>query len=73
MFHLEYVHYRRQYVRCGRKCKRCPHGPYWYAYQKSNGKLSKTYIGRELPEQVVARVRQLWPELADRLLTHADS
>jgi len=23
----------------------CPHGPYYYAYWKENGKLKKKYIG----------------------------
>lgn len=73
-FHLEYLHYRRQYVRCGNPpCKKCPHGPYWYAYQHSMGKMKKIYVGKNLPEAVIASVRRNWPELADRLLSRCDS
>jgi len=40
--------YREEYVKCGRpNCKRCPHGPYTYAYWRENGKLVKKYVGRE--------------------------
>lgn len=73
-FNVEHVHYRRQYVKCGRiVCKKCPHGPYWYAYQKSRGRLLKTYIGRELPERVIDHVKRLFPELADHLLRYTDT
>lgn len=38
-------------VKCGRKgCKKCPHGPYWYAYRKENGKTKKRYVGKVKPE-----------------------
>ena len=47
------VTYRLESVRCGKDgCKTCPHGPYWYAYFRENGKLRSRYIGRELPEDV---------------------
>jgi hypothetical protein len=46
------VDYRQQYVRCGRRCSACPHGPYWYAYWKENGQSRSQYIGRELPADV---------------------
>ena len=45
------VTYRQERVRCGRtNCTRCPHGPYWYAYWREDGRLRSRYIGRELPE-----------------------
>ena len=45
------VTYRRQEVRCGKRgCTRCPHGPYWYAYWREDGRLKSRYIGRDLPE-----------------------
>lgn len=45
---------RLEYVRCG-KCKKCaeggyPHGPYWYKYRYSSGKVRKTYHGKQQPE-----------------------
>ncbi len=47
------VHYRRQHVRCGKEgCTRCPHGPYWYAYWREDGRLRSRYVGKELPEGV---------------------
>lgn len=41
--------YRREHVRCGRPgCTTCPHGPYWYAYWKEDGRTRKRYVGRTL-------------------------
>jgi hypothetical protein len=46
------VTFRQEAVRCGRKnCRRCPHGPYWYAYWREGGRLRSRYIGKELPEE----------------------
>lgn len=45
------VSYRQEMVRCGREnCSRCPHGPYWYAYWREEGRMRSRYIGKELPE-----------------------
>ena len=45
------VTYRLEQVRCGKDgCSRCPHGPYWYAYWRENGRLRSRYIGKHLPE-----------------------
>lgn len=42
--------YRQEQVRCGKPaCSTCPHGPYWYAYWKEDGRTRKRYIGRHLP------------------------
>ncbi len=42
--------FRYETVRCGKEnCTRCPHGPYWYAYWKENGRTRSRYIGRKLP------------------------
>jgi hypothetical protein len=49
------VTYRLESVRCGKpNCGSCPHGPYWYAYFREEGKQRSRYIGRELPEAVKA-------------------
>ena len=49
------VTYRLEMVRCGKAgCASCPHGPYWYAYFREDGRLRSRYIGRELPEEVKA-------------------
>jgi hypothetical protein len=44
------VTYRHEEVRCGKRgCTRCPHGPYWYAYWREDGRLKSRYIGKTLP------------------------
>jgi len=44
------VSYRLEPVRCGKPgCTRCPHGPYWYAYWREEGRLRSRYIGKTLP------------------------
>lgn len=44
------ITFRYETVRCGKpNCSRCPHGPYWYAYWKENGRTRSRYIGRSLP------------------------
>ena len=49
--------YRQEEVRCGKHgCTRCPHGPYWYAYWKEEGRTRKRYIGRQLPGEPMAPV-----------------
>ncbi|MFN2589175.1 MAG: hypothetical protein ABR518_00175 [Actinomycetota bacterium] len=42
--------YRQQFVRCGKSgCTRCPHGPYWYAYWREDGRLRSRYVGKDPP------------------------
>jgi hypothetical protein len=44
---------RYETVRCGKaNCTRCPHGPYWYAYWKEDGRTRSRYVGRTLPQRV---------------------
>lgn len=44
------VTYRQEEVRCGKQgCTRCPHGPYWYAYWREEGRMRSRYIGKTLP------------------------
>jgi hypothetical protein len=42
------VTYRLEKVFCGKGCKGCPHGPYWYGYWKEGGKTRSKYIGKRL-------------------------
>lgn len=43
------VTYRQQSVRCGKdSCRSCPHGPYWYAFWREDGKMRSRYIGKTL-------------------------
>ncbi len=42
--------FRHEKVKCGKPgFKRCPHGPYWYAYWKVNGTTKKRYVGKKDP------------------------
>ena len=48
------ITYHQQMSYCGKaRCSKCRtgigHGPYWYAYQTVNGRIKRTYIGKELP------------------------
>ena len=63
--------YRQERVRCGKMtCSSCPHGPYWYAYWKQDGRTRKRYIGRHLPgepmEAVVPSEEDAQPHTAPR-------
>lgn len=41
--------YQSEKVKCGKaQCRSCPHGPYWYAYFRRDGKLRSKYVGIEL-------------------------
>ena len=45
------VSLRRQWVRCGKAtCGKCPHGPYWYAYWREEGRRRSRYVGKLLEE-----------------------
>ncbi len=45
------VTFRLEEVRCGKaSCTRCPHGPYWYAYWREDGKVRKRYLGTAKPK-----------------------
>jgi hypothetical protein len=42
---------KEERIKCGKSCLMCPHGPYYYAYWKSDrGKLKKKYIGTRFDE-----------------------
>lgn len=36
-------------MRCGKRCGTCPHGPYWYSYERENGRQRRRYCGRDDP------------------------
>lgn len=47
------VSLRSQWVKCGKDtCNRCPHGPYWYAYWREDGKRRSRYVGKLEDESV---------------------
>jgi hypothetical protein len=48
--------YQLEWVRCGNKrCKACPHGPYWYGYRRQNKRLKSWYIGKDLEKYLKAQ------------------
>jgi hypothetical protein len=50
------VHLRRQWVKCGKpNCSRCPHGPYWYAHWREDGRRRSRYVGK-LGDETLNRV-----------------
>jgi hypothetical protein len=50
------VGFRSQSVKCGKlDCRSCPHGPYWYAYWREDGKARSLYLGK-LDERELATV-----------------
>jgi hypothetical protein len=42
------ITFRLEKVCCGKNCKGCPHGPYWYGYWREGGKTRSKYIGKNL-------------------------
>lgn len=59
------LRYRQTHVRCGKDCRACPHGPYWYAHWREGGRARSQYIGRELS----ADVRRLLDAADDQSLS----
>lgn len=45
---IDNISYQLEKIRCGKNCHGCPHGPYWYSYQRKNGKVVSRYIGKKL-------------------------
>lgn len=49
------VVYRRESVCCGKDNCKCAsgelHGPYYYAYQRQQGRLKSWYVGKQLPDK----------------------
>lgn len=41
--------FRSKWIKCGKRCGGCPHGPYWYEYGYKGGRQWSKYLGKELP------------------------
>lgn len=41
--------FRCEWVKCGKECGGCPHGPYWYAYWREGKRVRKRYVGKGDP------------------------
>jgi len=47
------VRLREQWVKCGKEaCTTCPHGPYWYAHWREDGRRRSRYVGKLSDEGV---------------------
>ena len=47
------VRLREQWVKCGKEsCTTCPHGPYWYAHWREDGRRRSRYVGKLDEESV---------------------
>jgi len=74
--HIGQIRYQLERVRCGKqRCQRCAegdgHGPYWYAYERRQGRTVRSYHGCEVPQQVAeARRRDHAMRLRARALEH---
>jgi hypothetical protein len=41
-----------KWVKCGKNCQKCPHGPYYYLVWKEGGKVRWKYIGKSLNDNL---------------------
>lgn len=65
------IAYQLEKVRCGKEgCGKCPHGPYWYSYQRQGGKVKSKYVGKGIPAFLCNSIP---PEQLDLLHKKADS
>jgi hypothetical protein len=82
----QYATYRSEMRECGKpNCKRCPHGPYWYAYiripgktnpdgSKDMSKIKAIYIGKEFKylkndQKNIVSQYRIRPDGSDELAT----
>ena len=54
-----------KWVYCG-KCKKCPHGPYYYLVKKEGGKVKWKYIGKVVDSKDYERLMRV-KEISRRL------
>jgi len=54
------ISYQLEKILCGKNCKGCPHGPYWYAYFRKSGKVVSRYIGKEFKPPSKSYVTDHW-------------
>ena len=50
--------YRLEMIYCGKHCKKCPHGPYWYVYLKRGESQIVFYIGKQFRKISTAEIYQ---------------
>lgn len=66
------ITYQLEAVRCGKEtCKKCPHGPYWYSYQRVGSRVVSDYIGKRLPNFLCNNDEPSIPLLLHKTVPHA--
>ena len=55
-----------EYVRCGKRCGTCPHGPYWYEYWREGKRVKKRYVGKVRPKSEAPPVEDPDDAIFDR-------
>jgi hypothetical protein len=62
--HLDGVTYQQQYVLCSKPTCTKWHGPYWYAFYRTQptkpnakSRVRSKYVGKELPPAIVEQIR----------------
>lgn len=54
----------RRLIDCGKVCKGCPHGPYWYGFYRNKGRFVSFYVGKKLPPRFeAAKLIKIIPEI----------
>lgn len=46
-FFTDGINYLSRLTLCGKDCKGCPHGPYWFARMRRHGIEREVYIGKK--------------------------
>ena len=74
----EHITYQYQYRKCGKPtCNTCRnsqgHGPYWYAYWKTKGKIYSGYIGKTLPSNVTPTNGSIQPAKQSKMMSLSDA
>ena len=52
-----------KWVKCGKGCKKCPHGPYYYLVWKENGKTKWKYLGKIKHDPKVKNLKERLKEI----------
>jgi len=54
-----------KWVKCGKGCRKCPHGPYYYLVYKEGGKTRWKYLGKSEDSKLQTKHRALKERLKE--------